>query len=690
MNGTDIEQGRSAAEQGDWERAFELLQRADDRHPLTGPDLALFADVAYAAGRLDVTIRTWERAYTEGCRAGDRLVAAGAATRVAMHLLFDTGLMAPVRGWARRAEALLDERTGAPVHAWLAVVRAYERLLSGDFDAAGDWARRAIDAGDAVDPSAAALGRLAEARILILKGEVREGLERLEHAGVATVSGELDPLTTGIVYCELVCALQSLAQYDLAEEWTRAMERWRHGHAVGSIHGRCRVHRAEILRLRGATKEAEREAIRACDELRPYLRRELGWPLTELGRIRLRIGDLDGAEQAFLQAHQLGWDPQPGLALLYLARGDVARAAASIRDALEHPAPIPSKELPPNSDLRRAPLLQAQVEIALAAGDLGRARTAADELAGIADAFGSNALVAGAVTAGALVQLAEGDTAAARDRLDLAVQLWSEVGAPYETAVARTGLARALRAEGNDQRSRLEWAAARAGFREAEAAHQDALDEGVAGDADQDPGTGRNDPAPRSDVFRFEGDHWRITFEGDTVRLRDLKGLRHLSRLLARPRCDIHVLDLVAMERHEHAEGRPPDADLAVSADLGSAGELLDRSARAAYRRRVSEIDEDIEEARALGDLDREAQADAERTFLVRELARATGLGGRARYAGVAADRARVTVTRAIRRAMSRIRQHSPALGDHLEHSIRTGSSCRYDPDPGLPVVWHT
>ena len=245
-----------------------------------------------------------------------------------MHLLFDTALMAPVRGWIKRAERLLEGHDETPVHAWLAVVRNYERLLSGDFESARQWARQAIEVGTKCDPAAAAIGRVAEARSLILAGDVSQGLGLLDEAAVAVVSGELDPLFTGIVYCELVCALQALAQYDLAEEWTAAMERWRHGQPVGSVHGRCRVHRAEILRLRGSYLEAEKEALLACEELRPYLRREFGWPLTELGRIRLRRGDIQGAEEAFLAAHEVGWDPQPGLALVHLAKGEVALAAA--------------------------------------------------------------------------------------------------------------------------------------------------------------------------------------------------------------------------------------------------------------------------------------------------------------------------------------------------------------------------
>ncbi|HVL25534.1 MAG TPA: hypothetical protein VM450_15710, partial [Thermomicrobiales bacterium] len=85
----------------------------------------------------------WERAYAENMRAGDDLAAAGAAVRVALHLLFDTAMMSPVRGWITRAERLLEVQGETPVQAWLAVVRNYERLLSGDFQSARQWAQSA-------------------------------------------------------------------------------------------------------------------------------------------------------------------------------------------------------------------------------------------------------------------------------------------------------------------------------------------------------------------------------------------------------------------------------------------------------------------------------------------------------------------------------------------------------------------
>ena len=451
-----VERGREAASAGDWPRAYGLLVRADEHTRLTLDDLGLLAQVAYATGHVEVTIEAWERAHTEAVRAGDSLAAADAATRVALHLLMDTALMAPIRGWVRRAERLLEGYDETPTHAWVAVIKSYERLMMGDVRAAREWAARAIAVGSTSNPAAAALGRVAEAHAVILAGEVRRGLDLVEEAAVATISGELDAISTGMIYCELVCMLQGLAQHDLAEEWTEAMERWRQGSGIGSVHGRCRVHRAEILRLRGALAEAEQEALAACAELRPYLRREFGWPLTELGRARLQLGDLEGAEDAFLAARRAGWDPEPGLALLRLAQGDVPLASASIRDALEHPLNVPSKELPPNTDLRRAPLLAARVEIDVAAGDLLGARDAADELARVATAFESRALAASAAMADGRVRYAAGDIPGARHGFETAVQLWSLVGAPHEVALARTGLAQADRAGGAEVDARLE------------------------------------------------------------------------------------------------------------------------------------------------------------------------------------------------------------------------------------------
>jgi len=162
--------------------------------------------------------------------------------------------------------------------------------------------------------------------------------------------------------------------------------------------------------------------------------------------------------------------------------------------------------------------------------------------------------------------------------------------------------------------------------------------------------------------------------------------MRYLARLLAEPGREQHVLDLVASGKGPGTSGVGPD-DLPPPGP-GDAGELLDARAKEAYRRRLAEIDEDIEEARTTGDDERAARADAERDFLVRELARAFGLGGRARRAGSASERARAGVTRALRQAIAGLGEHHPELGEHLDRTVRTGTYCAYLPDPRAPAGW--
>jgi hypothetical protein len=189
-------------------------------------------------------------------------------------------------------------------------------------------------------------------------------------------------------------------------------------------------------------------------------------------------------------------------------------------------------------------------------------------------------------------------------------------------------------------------------------------------------------------VFRAEGDYWSIAYEGDAFRLMDLKGLHYVARLLAEPGREIHVLDLSTGGRGipvpEH--GLEPGLGLHGPRDVG---EVLDATGRTAYRRRLADLEDEIEEARAFGDGERATRAEQERDMVAGELARALGLGGRSRRTGHPAERARVAVTRAIRTALARIREHSPALGAHLDRTIRTGSFCSYNPDPRVPVSWH-
>jgi class 3 adenylate cyclase len=459
-----LTRARDAMAKQAWDEAYGLLSEADQASALDLETLGMLSDAAYLSARPDEAIGVLERIHTARLQSGDKEAAAGVAGQIA-GLLVESSQLSMARGWIRRARTLLEDMPDSPAHGYVTTVAGFMALITGDVEGTLTEARRAIEIGTRVgDPAVRAIGLNEEGRALLLLGQVEEGMALIDEAAVAAVSGELDPISASILYCSTVCAFQSVAEYDRAEEWTQAMDRHTRQSSVGSFRGWCRVHRAEIMRLRGAWQDAEGQARKACDEVRPYGKVDLGWPYTELGLIRLRMGNLTGSEEAFLEANELGWDPQPGLALVRLANGDVESAAAQIRHALDNPWQVSSWEFPPNTDLRRAPLLAAQVEIAAAAGDVDRARWAADELETVAARFGSKALRATAAMAKGTSALADGDLARARRGYEESARLWKEVGAPYESARARMGVAAAARAEGEDEGALLEVRAARSTF----------------------------------------------------------------------------------------------------------------------------------------------------------------------------------------------------------------------------------
>ena len=197
-------------------------------------------------------------------------------------------------------------------------------------------------------------------------------------------------------------------------------------------------------------------------------------------------------------------------------------------------------------------------------------------------------------------------------------------------------------------------------------------------------------PATSACVFRCDGDTRTVRFDGTTVLLHDLLGFRYLERLLAEPNREFHVLDLVAVERGSLPTVRhePGSDDGLTITDGGHAGLHLDERAREAYRRRLVDIDEDIDDATMMNDAARLALAMEDRDYLIAELSRAVGLGGRARLACATAERARTSVTRSMRYAVARLAEHHPTLGQHLTQALGTGTYCVYRPDPRAPVDW--
>jgi len=176
-----------------------------------------------------------------------------------------------------------------------------------------------------------------------------------------------------------------------------------------------------------------------------------------------------------------------------------------------------------------------------------------------------------------------------------------------------------------------------------------------------------------------EEDFWLISYAHALVRVPDSLGLRYLDLLVRSPGRELTALQLVELTAATGAAGTPVQADLLQTRGAG-ADEVLDTQALAAYRQRLTELDEELAEAEQWNDTERASRLRAEKDFLVRELTAATGLGGRSRKLGSEAERARLNVTRAIRSAISRIRDRAPDVAAHLDQNIRTGNRCVYCP----------
>ncbi len=262
-------------------------------------------------------------------------------------------------------------------------------------------------------------------------------------------------MATAVIYCNAISACRQLADHRRAGEWTAAAKRWCDRQAISGFPGVCRVYRAEVMRLHGHWTEAEKEASKAYTELETFAPSVARVALHELGEIRLRLGDLAAARDAFHEARQLGRDPQPGAALLLLADGDTDGAASSIKRAL-------ASEV--SDRLARIRLLPVQVEIALARNDLETAHAAQAEIAEISADFDAPAVHAAARHAAGAICLAEGDTTQAGSYLREAIRLWEEASVPYEAARARELQAIAYQQEGDMSGAELELESACATF----------------------------------------------------------------------------------------------------------------------------------------------------------------------------------------------------------------------------------
>jgi class 3 adenylate cyclase len=450
-------QGREAAARGAWAEAYDLLRPT--ANSLGGEDLEALANAAFWTGKLDEAIDFREQAHSAFVAQGDKKRAAMLAVVISRdHLMkFDSAVS---KGWFAKAHRLLENEEESEANGYLAVAEALDTLFTGDLDAAEQHAARAMEFGRKYgDPNLEAMARVTLGKIYVSRGQVDDGLALLDEATAAAISGELEPWTTGFIYCCTITSSSGLGDFRRAKEWTDAANRWCDRTQTKGFPGACRVHRASIMRLQGDWPTAEQEAAQACEELGAFDPYTTGAGFYEIGEIRRRRGDFAAAEEAYRQAKEWGRDPQPGLALLRLAQGKAESAATAIKRSLgnaEDPVML----------VRRLP---AQVEIALTLGDLRTARTAAEELDQLVDRFKvgnvrAPAFDATVCLAWGQIRLAEQDWEGAVSAFERSVEAWRSVGAPYEVAEAQLHLGIALRRAGQEDEAREELIAARSTF----------------------------------------------------------------------------------------------------------------------------------------------------------------------------------------------------------------------------------
>jgi ATP/maltotriose-dependent transcriptional regulator MalT len=449
-----LERARVAYGRRDWIAAQEAFTAAREGLSLGPDDAYALANCAWWMGDLLGALPALQEAYHRYLEVEQPAQAALVAVEVGYTLLL-RGEVAQGSGWMRRAARLLEGLPAQVEHGYLLFVDFETAFDAHDLEVAAELAGEIAALGERLGaPALLALGALGRGRVLIRRGEVAEGFALLDEAMVATVIDRIDPAWAGSIYCHLMLACSEIADLQRAGEWTQVAARWcERMPGAGPFMGICRVNRAELLRVRGAWDEAERELARVLDELADVAGEVVAEAHYQRGELRRLRGDLAGAETSYREAHRLGREPQPGLALLGLERGRIAAASASIRSSLAAAEQEP---------LARARLLPAAVEICLAGGDVAGARAAADELGQLATRYGTNGFAARSSTARGRVLVADGDAAGALPPLREALRTWQQLGAASEVARVRRLLAEAYDAVGDADAADLERQAARA------------------------------------------------------------------------------------------------------------------------------------------------------------------------------------------------------------------------------------
>ena len=608
--------------------------------------------------------------------AGETRRAAMACAKVGDVFANMIGNRVAAQPWFRRADRLVEHEEPCIEQGWVALAGlgcefADPAVLTARAELALDRARRFGDVD--LEIKALADGGLAH----VEAGDVAGGMALLDEAmALACGGGTDDAVAVGKSVCSFFTACYVSADFERVETWSPLLrQRGILGPAPGPqayTSSHCSTLQGVLLCHLGRWSEAEEILLRAYDAIEPIMSGAEMHPTIALAELRIQQGRLAEAESLLLgrDDHIQALTPA---ARLYVARGDYDLAAATARRGLRMMA---------DDRLRAASLLGVLVEAELGRADLAAAAAASADLDARTAGLGLPLFAAEAARLRARVRSALGDRDGAIGALQEGLDHLAGAPLPHLQARLQLDLVRHLADGGDRPAATVEARAAAALLARLDvvlpAADSQLLDQlGVGTSAAKAP-----HGAPQSATLRRDGSWWSAACGETTARLRNTKGLAYLAELVAHPATERHVIDLVDL-----VEGVSPDTGI-DRRRLGEAGPLLDARSRDAYRRRVGQLKDEVEDALAVEDDDRAASAQSELDALVAELARAFGLGGRERKASSVAEKARVNVTRAIRTAIATVSDVLPAAGGVLDRRVRTGLFCAHEPQPDDEILW--
>ena len=448
-----LEEGHESVRRQAWASAYTSLLEADRLDALEPEDLVSLSISAHLTGRELESADFLARAHQGFVAQGKTRPAA----RTACWLSFTSvlkGELAQASGWLSRARRMLEGEGVCVEQGYVMLPVGIRAVREGDVAAAYEAFVEAARVGmNFHDKDLATMGLQGQGRVLIRRGEIVQGVSLLDEAMVAVKSGEVSAINAAGIYCSVIEACDEIFDLRRAQEWTTALEQWCATQPdLVPYRGHCLIHRAELLQLQGNWLSALNEAQCACDRLsQPAPKPPVGaayYRKAELHRLR---GEFAEAEKAYQECSRWERVPRPGLAKLWFGQGKTQAAHTAIQQLLNE-CHEPGK---------RAYLLDAAVEIALAAKNLVAADAAAQELSDIANSLDAPFLRALSARALGAVALQNRKASDASMQLHRALTGFRDLQAPYEEGRVRILLAHACREQGNVDTANLELAAAR-------------------------------------------------------------------------------------------------------------------------------------------------------------------------------------------------------------------------------------